>query len=70
LTGCGTPIQREAEESIIRVCKNEYKVDVKVRTVGKTIAIYLPLTDLLDFTFNLTKSAGEKIQGVMLVASG
>jgi len=54
------------KESIIRLCKKEYKIDVKVKTVGKTVAIYLPLTNLLDFTFALTPDAGEKINQVIL----
>lgn len=54
------------KESIIRLCKKEYKIDVKVKTVGKTVAIYLPLNNLLDFTFALTPEAGEKINQVIL----
>lgn len=70
ITGCGpTYPKTKIKESIIRVCKNEYKIDVKVHTTGKTIAIYLPLPDLLDLTFAITKEAGEKINDVIMSVS-
>jgi hypothetical protein len=65
--GCAPTYPKgQFKESIIRLCKKEYKIDVKVKTVGKTVAIYLPLTNLLDFTFALTPDAGEKINQVIL----
>lgn len=67
IAGCSPTYPKgKFKESIIRLCKKEYKIDVKVKTVGKTVAIYLPLTNLLDFTFALTPDAGEKINQVML----
>ncbi len=67
LSGCGPTYPKEKlKESIIRLCKNEYKVDVKVRTVGKTVAIYMPLEDLMDFTFALTPTATEKLNDVIM----
>ncbi|MFA6079653.1 MAG: hypothetical protein WC779_07920, partial [Candidatus Omnitrophota bacterium] len=70
LTGCTPTYPKEKfEESIVRICKNEYKLDVKVAVTGKTIAIYLPLENLIDFTFSITKSASEKINDVILSVS-
>jgi len=67
IAGCGPTFPKgEFKESIIRLCKKEYKLDVKVKTVGKTVAIYVPLTNLLDFTFALTPDAGEKLNQVIL----
>jgi len=67
LSGCSPTYPKEKfEESIIKLCKDEYKLDVKVETVGKTVALYLPLNNLLDFTFALTPDAGEKINQVIL----
>ena len=67
LAGCGPTYPKEKlKESIIRLCKNEYKVDVKVRTVGKTVAIYMPLEDLMDYTFALTPAATDKLNDVIL----
>jgi len=70
VNGCGPTYPKEKlEASIIKICKQEYKVDVKVETIGKTIAIYLPLEDLLDFSFAVTASASEKINDVILSVS-
>ncbi len=70
LFGCGPSYPKEKfKESIVRLCKDEYKLDIKVETVGKTIAIYLPLPDLIDFTFAITKQASEKINDVILSVS-
>jgi len=57
------------KESVIKLCKKEYKIDVKVETIGKTIAIYLPLQDLLDFNFAISKKASEQINDVILSVS-
>lgn len=66
-SGCSVTYPKEKlKESVVNICKNEYKIDVKVETVGNTIAIYLPLEDLLDFSFGITKSAGDKINDVIL----
>src|SRR3989338_10447160 len=70
LAGCGPTYPKDRfKESIIRVCKDEYKLDVKVGAIGKTIAIYLPLPDLIDFTFSISKTASEKINDVILSVS-
>jgi len=70
LTGCGPTYPKEKfADSIVKVCKREYKLDVKVTTVGKTVAIYLPLPELWDMTFSLTKKAGEEINNVILTVS-
>jgi len=68
--GCGPSYpETRVKESIIKICKKEYGLDVKVATVGKTITIYLPLTQLIDFTFAITKEASEKINDVILTAA-
>lgn len=66
--GCSRPTypKERFKESIIRLCKSEYKLDVKIATKGKTVVIYLPLSDLIDFTFAITKTASEKINNVIL----
>ena len=70
LSGCGPTYPKEKfSESIVRLCKKEYKLDVKVCTVGKTVAIYVPLQELWDMTFSLTKRAGEEMNDVILSAS-
>jgi hypothetical protein len=70
LSGCTPTYSKEKfKESILKVCKDEYKLDVKAETVGKTVAVYVPLENLIDFTFSITKSAGEKINNVILTVS-
>ena len=70
ISGCRPTYPREKfRESIVDLCKKEYNIDVKVETIGKTIAIYIPLTDLIDFTFAITKDASEKINDVILSVS-
>ena len=67
LAGCGPTYPKEKlKESIIRLCKTEYKLDVKVRTAGRTVAIYMPLENLMDFTFALTPWATEKLNDVIM----
>ena len=37
----------DISDSIINTCKEEHNLDVKVRLVGKTLYIYLPLENIL-----------------------
>ncbi len=70
VTGCCPTYPKERfKESIVELCNREYKLDIKVETVGKTIAIYLALPDLIDFTFAITKEASDKINDVILSVS-
>ncbi|MCX5668014.1 MAG: hypothetical protein NTY34_06880 [Candidatus Omnitrophica bacterium] len=70
LCGCTvTYPQDKIRESIVRICKQEYKSDVLVETAGRTMVIYLPLSDLMDFSFALTKTASEKINDVIFSAA-
>lgn len=67
LGGCGETYPKEGiREAIVNICKDEYKIDVKVEVIGKTIAIYLPLENLMDFTFSINQEASEKINDVIL----
>lgn len=70
LCGCtATYPQEKIKESIVRICKQEYKSDVLVETRGRTMVIYLPLSDLMDYSFALTKSASSKINDVIFSAA-
>jgi hypothetical protein len=70
LTGCSATYPKEKlVESIVDICKREYKVDVKAAIEGRTMAIYLPLSDLMDYSFNLSKPASEKINDVIFTAA-
>ena len=70
LTGCTATYPKDnIKESVINICKKEYGVDVKAEIEGKTMAIYLPLTDLMDYSFNLSKAASDKINDVIFTAA-
>jgi hypothetical protein len=67
VSGCSETYPKEKiGESIVKICKDEYKIDVKAETIGKTVVIYLPLEDLMDFTFSIGQEASEKINDVIL----
>ncbi|MFH0764769.1 MAG: hypothetical protein V1927_07205 [Candidatus Omnitrophota bacterium] len=70
ISGCAPTYPKERfKESILKVCKKEYSLDVKADTIGKTIVIYVPLGGLLDFNFGITKKASEEINNVILSVS-
>jgi hypothetical protein len=69
LAGCSpTYTKANFKESLIRICNKEYKLDAKVETVGRTVAVYLPVTDLWNYTFGLTESAIKKINDISTAA--
>ncbi len=52
LSGCTsstvpTYLKENLDQAIQDICKTEYNIEVKVRLVGKTLWIYLPLEDIL-----------------------
>lgn len=70
LAGCTATYPKEkVKESVIKICKQEYGVDVKAEIEGATMAIYLPLTDLMDYSFSLSKPASDKINDVIFSAA-
>jgi len=70
LAGCGPTYPKEKlADAVVGVCKKEYHIDVKSKLVGKTLAIYLPLTNLLDPNFGISEKALDTIQDVIMSAS-
>lgn len=70
LTGCGpTYPKKNVKESVVRICAQEYGANVKVETAGRTMSIYLPVSGLMDYSFNLTKPASAKINNVIFTAA-
>ena len=70
LSGCSATYSKDKlVESVVSICKSEYKVDVKAAIEGRTMAIYIPLTDLMDYSFNLSRPASEKINDVIFTAA-
>jgi len=69
LAGCDKPTYPtgKIEESILKLCKNEYKLDdVKVKIVGSTLGVYIPVEGLVDAGLKLDEKAGKKIEDVAL----
>jgi len=67
--GCNKPTYPtgKIEESILKLCKNEYKLDdVKVKIVGATLGVYIPVEGLVDSSLKLDEKAGKKIENVAL----
>ncbi|UCD54690.1 MAG: hypothetical protein JSV93_03985 [Candidatus Omnitrophota bacterium] len=69
-TGCGeiTYPKEKLGESLIKLCKDEYHIDVDASIIGKTLAIYLPLDNLFDVTLNISEPAWDKVSDVLLNA--
>lgn len=55
------------EASILNLCKYEYKLDnVKVKVIGSTLGVYIPVEGLVDPEMKLDEKAGKKIEDVAL----
>src|SRR3989338_83233 len=60
LTKAPHPAQTDPEKEFIRICREEYKLDIVTQTIGDTVLFYLPLRhDLLEM-----KANGEKAQKI------
>lgn len=69
LAGCNKPTYPtgKVEESVLKLCKDEYKLDnVKVKILGSTLGVYIPIEGLVDSDLKLDEKAGKKIEGVAL----
>ncbi|NQT22109.1 MAG: hypothetical protein HQ579_01580 [Candidatus Omnitrophica bacterium] len=70
LSGCTHTYPKETlADSIVEMCKKEYKVDIKAELIGNTLAIYIPLPSLFDITLRVNKESQTIIQNVILSAS-
>lgn len=72
LHGCAPTYPTEADmiEGIKRLCKNEYKVDVKSKVANNTIGVYIPIKGLFNLKeMKISTQAFEKVDGVMLSVS-
>jgi hypothetical protein len=68
LSSCDKPTypKDRVEESVIKLCKTEYNVDVKVKIVGSTLGVFIPLNGLIDPDLKLNQDAGKKIEDAAL----
>jgi hypothetical protein len=54
--------------SLVKLCREEYSVDVDAKVIGKTLAIYIPINNLFDITLNISESAWDEVSDVLLSA--
>jgi len=69
LSSCNKPTYPtgKIEKSVLKLCKDEYKLDnVKVKIVGSTLGVYIPVEGLVDPDLKLNEKAGKKIEDVAL----
>lgn len=70
LSGCGPTYPKEyVDKCVVDLCKKEYGVDVKVRVVGKTIGVYIPIRELIDKDLKLSPTALVKVDDVIMSVS-
>lgn len=56
-------------ETVIKLCEDEYNIKVDVSIIGKTLAVYMPLSNLFDImTFQISEDAYDKIHAILLIA--
>ncbi|MDP6685842.1 MAG: hypothetical protein QGI05_02705 [Candidatus Omnitrophota bacterium] len=54
------------EESVKKLCKDEYGLDVDVEILGSTLGVYIPIEGLVNEQMKLDEEAEEKINDVAL----
>jgi hypothetical protein len=68
--GCAPTYPKERlTQSLVEVCKREYKIDVQAKLLGRTIVVFIPLEELFDFKLDILPNAVEKIENVILTTS-
>lgn len=70
LTAC-TPTfpQEKVSESIIKICKEDYDLDVEVKITGETLGVGIVLDNLIEENFYFTKQAKEKMDRIFLTVT-
>lgn len=53
-------------ESVKKLCKDEYNLDVDVKIIGSTLGVFIPIEELVDPDLKLNPEAGENIEDVAL----
>jgi len=59
----------KVSDSIIKLCRDEYNTEVKVKTIGKTMGVYMPVDNLLDSSLQPSEESFEKLGNVLHVLS-
>lgn len=71
LSACGEPTypSDKIPESVEKLCKEEYGFDVKAKTVGETLWVYLPIDDLFNAQGEVDESKEEEINNAFFSMS-
>jgi hypothetical protein len=69
-SGCKPTFPKtKISDSIIRLCRDEYNTEVRVKTVGKTLGVYMPVDNLLTSALQPSEGSFEKLGNVLQVIS-
>lgn len=69
-TGCAPTYPSEIlDKAIAQLCREEYGVEVRVKILGNTVGVYIPIEDLFDPKLNISKEAAKNINDVILSVS-
>ena len=70
-SGCSKPTYPAAriEESVVKLCKNEYNISVRAKLQGSTFAVYMPFENLFDANLALSEEASDHLNDVLLSIS-
>lgn len=69
-SGCKpTYPKTKVSDSIIKLCRDEYNTEVKVKTMGKTLGVHMPIDNLLDSSLQPSEESFEKLGNVLHVLS-
>jgi len=70
LSGCGPTYPKEKLKGLlVKLCQDEYGIDVKVEERGGTLYIFMPQEHLLDYRMGILPDAEDKLNNVLLSAS-
>lgn len=85
IAGCGpTYLDKDLNQQIVKICKDEYNIGVKVKRVGRTLGVYVPVDGLFESTVKIKdattledifagikfgKEAADKLENVSMVLS-
>jgi len=59
----------KVSDSIIKLCRDEYHTEIKVKSVGRTMGVYMPVDNLLDSSLQPSEESFEKLGNVLHVLS-
>ncbi|MCB1195793.1 hypothetical protein KDK77_06380 [bacterium] len=67
ITGCSPSYPKETMlKDIVDMVKREYGYDVKARLIGKTLGVYFPLTQIIDYDRSMVESFSQKHNDIHL----